>query len=121
MRSQLAFMTVLLASVQAFSQPFTLAFTGGTINFGVAPLSIVVSANGGGTSGSVGAPLPPATSSCTPAEQANLAGSGAFVIVGTTTQFGHLWDVELVFPGPSGAGANLGTLTADNRRGSPDP
>ena len=47
MRSGLAFTIVFLASVPAFSQPFTLEFTGGTIIFGSAPLNIaVVSSNG---------------------------------------------------------------------------
>src|SRR5271165_4128622 len=117
MRSRLAFTIAFLASFPAFSQPFTLELTGGTINFGLAPLHIaVVSPNGGGTSGNL-APaippaIPPATLSCTPTEAVTLAGSSRFGIRGTTTEFGHLWDVEFVFPGPPFA--NQGNLTASS-------
>jgi hypothetical protein len=46
MRSRLALTIVFLTSVPAFSQPFTLESTGGTINFGSAPLHIAISPNG---------------------------------------------------------------------------
>jgi hypothetical protein len=113
MRSRLAFTIVFLASVPAFSQPFTLEFTGGTIIFGSAPLNIaVVSPNGGGTSGHLAPAGPPATLSCTPTEAVTLAGSGRFGISGTTKGFGHLWDVEFAFPGPPFA--NQGNLSASS-------
>jgi hypothetical protein len=111
MRPRLAFTIVFFASVPASSQPFTLALTGGTINFGLAPLHIaVVSANGGGTSGNLAPATSPATLSCTPTEAVTLAGSRPFGIRGTTTEFGHLWDVEFLFPGPPFA--NQGNLDA---------
>jgi hypothetical protein len=47
MRSRLALTIVFLTSVPAFSQPFTLESTGGTINFGSAPLHIAIFPNGG--------------------------------------------------------------------------
>ena len=113
MRSRLAFTIVFLASVPALSQPFTLEFTGGTIIFGSAPLHIaVVSPNGGGTVGNLAPTIPPATISCTPTEAVTLAGSSRLGIRGTTTEFGHLWDVELVFPGPPFA--NQGNLSASS-------
>lgn len=114
MRSRLAFTIAFLASFPAFSQPFTLELTGGTINFGLAPLHIaVVSPNGGGTSGNLAPAIPPATLSCTPTEAVTLAGSRPFGIHGTTTEFGHLWDVDFVFPGPP-SGANQGNLSASS-------
>jgi hypothetical protein len=112
MRSRLALTIVFLTSVPAFSQPFTLESTGGTINFGSAPLHIAISPNGEGTSGHLAPAIPPATLSCTPTEAVTLAGSGRFGIRGTTTEFGHLWDVEFVFPGPPFA--NQGNLNASS-------
>ena len=113
MRSQLSFTMMFLASVPAFSQPFTLELTGGAINFGSAPLHIaVVSPNGGGTRGHLAPAIPPATLSCTPGEAVTLAGTSPFGIRGTTTEFGHLWDVEFVFPGPPFA--NQGNLNASS-------
>jgi hypothetical protein len=110
MRSRLAFAIVFLASVPAFSQPFTLELTGGTINFGLTPLHITVISPNGGTRGHLAPAIPPATFSCTPSEAVTLAGSSRFGIRGTATEFGHLWDVEFVFPGPPFA--NQGNLTA---------
>src|SRR3984893_9625897 len=113
MRSQLSFTMMFLASVPAFSQPFTLELTGGAINFGSAPLQIaVVSPNGGGTRGHLAPAIPPATLSCTPGEAVTLAGTSPFGIRGTTMEFGHLWDVEFVFPGPPFA--NQGNLNASS-------
>jgi hypothetical protein len=109
MRSRFALTVLFLGSIPAFSQPFTLALTGGTIDFGLAPLHItVVSQNGGGASGHLAPAIPPATISCKPAEAVTLTGSGPFRILGTATEFGHLWDIELVFPG--GAWINQGNL-----------
>lgn len=95
------------------SVPFRLAFIGGTIDFGSAPMHVVVTpTNGGGTNGEVSlkSPHPPLTPwSCSPPEPVVLAGLDAFVIRGTAaTKFGP-WNVEFAFPGPPGA--NQGTLT----------
>jgi len=109
MRFRPAVAILLFTAVPAFAQPFTLELTGGTVDFGAAPLHIaVLSPNGGGTSGNVAPAVPPASLSCTPTEAVTLAGSHPFAVLGTTKQFGHLWDVELVFPGPPFANqANL--------------
>lgn len=113
MRSLLVFTTAFLASVPASAQPFTLELTGGTIDFGQAPLHIAVaSPTPAATKGHLAPATPPATFSCTPTEAVRLAGTSPFGIRGTTTEFDHLWDVELVFPGPPGA--NQGNLEASS-------
>ena len=110
MRSRLTLTILFIASLPAFSQSFRLELTGGTVIFGIAPMNIaVVSANAGDTNGHLAPTLPPATFSCKPTEAVTLAGAGPFGIRGTTTEFGHLWDVNFVFPGPPGA--NQGNLT----------
>jgi hypothetical protein len=112
MRSLLAFTITFLASFPSFSQPFTFELTGGMITFGSAPLRIaVVSPSGGGTSGNLAPAIPPATLSCTPPEPVTLAGSRPLRIRGTTTEFGHRWDVQFIFPGPP-VGINQGNLDA---------
>ena len=104
---------LLFTAVPAFAQPFTLELTGGTVDFGAAPLHIaVLSSNGGGTSGNVAPAVPPASLSCTPTEAVTLAGSHPFAVLGTTKQFGHLWDVQFVFPGPPFG--NQGNLSASS-------
>jgi hypothetical protein len=111
MRFRPAVAILLFTAVPAFAQPFTLEFTGGTVDFGAAPLHIaVLSPNGGGTSGNVVPAVPPASLSCTPTEAVTLAGSHLFAILGTTKQFGHSWDVQFVFPGPPFG--NQGNLSA---------
>ena len=113
MRFRPAVAVVLFVSAPAFAQQFTLELTGGTVDFGAAPLHIaVLSPNGGGTSGNVAPAIPPASLSCTPTEAVTLAGSHPFAILGTTKQFGHPWEVELVFPGPPFA--NQGNLSASS-------
>src|SRR5271163_2208958 len=108
MRSLFAVTILLCASVPAFSQ-FTLDFVGGVVNFGAGSMNIAVDPNnGGGTNGKVTPATPPASISCKPAEAVTLAGSAPFVIRGTVTEFGHLWDIELAFPGPPYA--NQGNL-----------
>ena len=98
MRSRLALTTVLLTSVPAFSQPFTLESTGGTINFGSAPLHIAISPNGGGTSGHLAPAIPPATLSCTPTEAVTLAGSGRLASVGPRRNLAIFGTSSLCFP-----------------------
>jgi len=109
MRLRLTLAVLLLASLPAFSQNFGLQLTGGTVNFGVGPMNITVSPNGGGTNGHLAPTLPPATFSCSKTEAVTLLGAGPFVIRGTTTEFGHQWEVEIVFPHPPGA--NQGNLS----------
>jgi hypothetical protein len=99
----------LLASAACFAQNFQLQFTGGVVNIGASPMNIVVSNNGGGTTGKVVNAVPPASSSCTAAEAVTLAGKVAFRIIGTTTQFGHQWEVQFVFSVP--LQANQGNLS----------
>jgi hypothetical protein len=110
MRSLLAFTITFLASFPSFSQPFTLELTGGTVDFGQAPMHIaVVSPTPAATKGHLTPATPPATISCTPPEPVTLAGTSPSGIRGTTTEFGHLWEIELVFPGPP-PGINQGNL-----------
>ncbi|HTC93825.1 MAG TPA: hypothetical protein VK699_10270 [Terriglobales bacterium] len=110
MRSRLTLAILFIASLPAFSQSFRLELTGGTIIFGIAPMNIaVVSANAGGTNGHLAPALPPATFSCKPTEAVTLVGAAPFGIRGTTTEFGHQWDVNFVFPGPPYA--NQGNLS----------
>jgi hypothetical protein len=108
MRSRFALTILLCGSVPAFSQTFTFDFVGGVVNFGAGSMNIAV-VPGGGTNGKVTPAVPPASISCKPAEAVTLAGLTPFVIRGTVTEFGHLWDIELAFPGPPYA--NQGNLT----------
>ena len=91
-----------LAAIPAASQTFALQVTGGTMSFGKgAPILIQVTPSAsGGTNGKVS----PAT-----APPVILLGSTQFRIIGTTNQFGRLWNVEFSFPGPPFA--NQGTLS----------
>jgi len=93
------------------SAPFKLEFIGGMVEFGSAPLLImVVSSNGGGAVGNLGPAIPPKKISCSTPQPVTLAGSSPFVIQGTTeTAFGP-WDVTFEFPGPPAGFANQGNL-----------
>jgi hypothetical protein len=109
MRSLLALTILLCASIPAFSQPpFTLDVIGGTVNFGAAPMHIAV-VSGTGTVGHVTPEGPPASISCKPAEAETLPGTNSFIILGTTTEYGHLWDIEFLFQ--VGTNTNLGNLS----------
>jgi hypothetical protein len=90
------------------SVPFTLELIGGTIEFGFAPLIVIVSLNGGGTSGHLAPWLSPPKPNCT--SPVTLDGAGGFIIRGSATTGFGVWDVEFVFPSPPGA--NLGNLNA---------
>src|SRR5208283_5017586 len=97
------------ASVPAFSQTFTLNFMGGVVDFGAGMNIAVIPGSGGSTKGKVTPATPPASLSCKKAEAVTLAGSAPFVIRGTVMEFGHLWYIEFVFPGPPFANqGNLG-------------
>ncbi|HTD22627.1 MAG TPA: hypothetical protein VK738_08235 [Terriglobales bacterium] len=114
MRLRLTLTMLFLASLPAFSQNFGLQLTGGAVSFGAAAMNITVSPNGGGTNGHLAPTLPPATLSCTKTEAVTLLGAGPFVIRGTTTEFGHQWEVEFVFPHPPGANQGNLSFTSTN-------
>jgi hypothetical protein len=81
------------------SIPFTLEFIGGEIQFGSARFNVMlVPVPAGGTNGQLSGTSPPKIS-CTSPQPVTLAGSGPFLMRGTTNVFGP-WEVEFAFPGP---------------------
>ena len=106
MRSRLVLAMLFLAPLPAFSQNFTLEFTGGAVNFGTAPIHIVITPQGSsGTQGTATS----APGACGTIKAVTLGGGASpFIIRGMSTVAGDQWEVVFKFQG----GANQGNLSA---------
>jgi hypothetical protein len=105
MRSWLVLAVLFLASLPAFSQNFALEFTGGAVNFGIAPIHIVITPQGSGTQGTATS----APGACGAIKAVTLGGGAhPFIIRGMSNVAGQRWEVVFKFQG----GANQGNLSA---------
>jgi hypothetical protein len=105
MRSRLVLAGLFLAPLPAFSQNFDLKFTGGAVNFGTAPIHIVITPQGFGTQGTATS----APGACGAIKAVTLGGGAhPFSIRGMSNVAGDQWEVVFKFQG----GANQGNLSA---------